>query len=238
MPACQRCNADYGRLERDLLVRLRLCVPPEPAATAGIVEKVLRSLDPKSASNEKDRKARAADRARILRELVPLKGAPEQGVFPGLGVRAEHVQAEYAGVLIPSASLERLGEKLVRGVTYLHYQKMLGPEYHIRDYVVDDNNVKELRAVLQERGRLFDRGPGVSIYRCEWDADPLTAIYRIVIWGQISFTQLCLTVVWGFRSLSSTTPRCECQSGVFPQDAFKDAESTRVRISRNDDAAR
>jgi hypothetical protein len=110
MPACQDCNARFGRLERDLLVRLGLCVPPATAATAGIVEKVLRGLDPNAASSKRDRRARAADRERITKELVTFERPPNEGVLPGLGVHAGSATKEFPAVLIPSDSLERLAE--------------------------------------------------------------------------------------------------------------------------------
>lgn len=185
VPACRKCNEEYGRLERDLLVRLGLCVPPETAGAAGIVDKVLRTLDPGAARNDKDKRARAADRARVIRELIPFNKPPTEGVLPGLGVQPGVVYPEFAGVLIPSGSLERLGEKVVRGLTYIHHAKLLGTEYRIRVYVVNDEKVAKLRELLRTRGRLFERGPGIAVYRAEWESDQLTALYRIEVWGQV-----------------------------------------------------
>jgi hypothetical protein len=168
-----------------LLVRLGLCIPPEAAASAGIAKKVLRSLDPSAAKTDKDRKARAADRARVIRELIPFRKPPEEGVLPGLQPEFGTIYPDFAGVLIPSGSLERLGEKVARGITFIRHGTLLGPEYTIRVYVAHDDKVAELRELLQTRGQLFERGPGISVFRAELDVDPLTALYRMEIWSRI-----------------------------------------------------
>ena len=38
IPACLRCNKEYGEMEDDLLFRLALCIDPEIPETSGIVQ--------------------------------------------------------------------------------------------------------------------------------------------------------------------------------------------------------
>src|SRR5438876_6386703 len=43
-PSCQECNRKLGQLEKDLLIRMVLCVDPKSEAAAGLATKVFRSL--------------------------------------------------------------------------------------------------------------------------------------------------------------------------------------------------
>src|SRR5437016_14334314 len=43
-PSCPRCNREFGRAEKDLLVRLILCVDPKSEAAAGLAAKAMRSM--------------------------------------------------------------------------------------------------------------------------------------------------------------------------------------------------
>lgn len=196
VPACHACNAEYGELERDLLVRLGLCVPPESAKGAGIAEKVLRSLRPESGRSDRDRRIRAAERARVLRELIPFRTPPLEGVLPGLGVQPQVYYPEYAGILIPSGSLERLGEKIVRGLTLIHQGVILGSEYSVRVYVVNDAAAASVGALIEQHGHLFERGPGIAVHRASTADNPLTGLYKIVIWGQLRLFAAVLDASW------------------------------------------
>jgi hypothetical protein len=185
IPACLKCNNDYGKLERDLLIRLGLCVPPDAAAAAGVPAKVLRSLDPKAAKSDRDRRIRAADRSRVLRELLPFGVPPAGGVLPGFGLQSESQYSDYAGILIPAGSLERLGEKLIRGITYVHHGALLGAPYRVRVYVITDAAAGPMGRLIERHARVFDRGPGIAVFRSEAEDDPLVALYKVVVWGRL-----------------------------------------------------
>src|ERR1035441_7983823 len=43
-PSCRKCNSELGSLERDLLIRVVLCIDPKKEAVSGLASKVLRSL--------------------------------------------------------------------------------------------------------------------------------------------------------------------------------------------------
>jgi len=64
IPSCIHCNNIYGVLEKDLMIRLGLCLEPDDPCK-GIAEKALRSIDPSLAKNEKDRLARLSKRRQI-----------------------------------------------------------------------------------------------------------------------------------------------------------------------------
>ena len=66
IPSCCKCNREYGELEQDLLMRLACCVDPKAAATSGIYQKVLRSMDARYAPSQKEARIRIANEISFL----------------------------------------------------------------------------------------------------------------------------------------------------------------------------
>src|SRR4029079_15657963 len=81
-PACAPCNAEYGKLEQDLLLRAGLCLDPATLQASGIPERVLRSIAPEHAKNEHDRRVREARRRKILEETFLVGEAHRHAVIP------------------------------------------------------------------------------------------------------------------------------------------------------------
>ena len=100
-PSCSACNGTLGKIEKELLLRLGICIDPATAQAAGISAKVLRSLGVGGAGkSEKERTLRAKTKARILRELIPyddVKGNP--GILPGFGPHAGFADEEQHAIL-------------------------------------------------------------------------------------------------------------------------------------------
>src|SRR5713101_2012146 len=69
IPSCTKCNARYGAIENEILLRLGLCLSPGDIQAAGIAEKALRAIKPEFARSERDRRAREAKRRQIRSEL-------------------------------------------------------------------------------------------------------------------------------------------------------------------------
>src|SRR5271169_2434899 len=87
VPCCSDCNRELGKLERDLLIRLVLCVNPKSEAASGLASRTLRSLglDAEKLS-EREKAHRAKLRDKIRSELMPQSDvAGKPGKIPGLG---------------------------------------------------------------------------------------------------------------------------------------------------------
>lgn len=82
IPACEPCNKEYGVREQDLMILIGLCIDPHAIESAGIVPKVLRSLNPELAKNEKDRGAREAKRTQVLKRLLKGTDIPSNAIYP------------------------------------------------------------------------------------------------------------------------------------------------------------
>ena len=80
MPSCERCNADYGRLEEDLLLRLGLCISDSARESLGIGTKVVNALDPSRAKSPRDARIRLAKAKKILQD--------SKRATPGMNIRS------------------------------------------------------------------------------------------------------------------------------------------------------
>lgn len=118
VPCCSVCNLELGRLEKDLLIRLVLCVNPKSEAASGLASRALRSLGiDVDHLSERERIHRARLRNKLRAELMPqadLVGKP--GKIPGLGP-PEGSESPWS-LPIPWAGLAIVAEKIVRGCEY------------------------------------------------------------------------------------------------------------------------
>ena len=119
IPSCPRCNREYGKLEEDLLWRLGLSVDPKDQKSLGITNKVLRSTKPEYASNERDKTLRTEKLKRIVKQLTKYDKIPEKGILPNFGPQPNLRYDQFVTIPIDEESLVRLGQKIIRGITYL-----------------------------------------------------------------------------------------------------------------------
>ena len=110
IPSCIPCNTDYGKLEQGFLLKVGLCLDPFDLASASIVQKSLRSLNPAAGRDARDAQHRQAKRHKIIAEALQGDQIPDYGTFPGLGDRWE-IPGERMAVLIPKESFERITKK-------------------------------------------------------------------------------------------------------------------------------
>jgi hypothetical protein len=185
IPTCQPCNHDYGKIEEDLLFRLALCVDPHVPETSGIVQKVLRSMKPEHAKNERDKAFRSSRAARLKGLLLNGADIPRSAVYPGIGERWGRSSQEGLGLFVPANSVRRLAEKIVRGIYYLQDNRtFIEPPYSIDFYALDDDGAEPLRALLDQFGQTYAREPGIVVRRVVPEDAPLCGVFEINIWGQ------------------------------------------------------
>jgi hypothetical protein len=185
IPSCSACNGKYGELEEDLLFRLGLCISPEEAKAVGISEKALRSIRPAAARDERDRRCRERKRQRIREELIHLEAVPKKGLLPNFGPQANQECGPYLGVRVSKTKLEALGTKIVRGITFLRTGRVLTDEYEIPIFCGDESKAMRVTQLLQRHGQIYARAPGIVVHFVQASDDPLTAAYRIEIWGKL-----------------------------------------------------
>lgn len=181
VPSCEECNRTYGTLENDLLLRMGLCLDPADARAAGIADKALRAIKPEYAKNEKDRRAREAKRKKILDEKFTID-RNTTGYFPGFGP-GDNPPSRTA-ILISQDALRRFGEKLARGITYLETGELIADEYRVQVAFVHDHDVGRVEEIFRRHATRTFRGPGVLVERAALRDEPVTALFRITLWGR------------------------------------------------------
>ncbi len=184
VPCCSECNRELGKLERDLLVRLILCVNPKSEAASGLASKALRSLGiDASELSEREKIHRRRFRDKIRSELMPqadLAGKP--GRIPGLGP-SEGSESQWS-IPIPWAGLAIVAEKIVRGCEYKIRDRLVEPPYGMRIFVSPSDFVPEPYA---SASRVFEFGPGCSFRRLFAREDLNVVLYWISVWNTLHF---------------------------------------------------
>lgn len=185
VPVCCECNRELGEIENDLLIKFGVCLDPEERHSYGITQKVLRALDPSKGKGKRDKGARAKDRQRFLEGVVNLDELPAEGLFPNLGPLPTVQYDEYHAVGISKASLEKLVEKIVRGLTYKFDKQVIGSNLEIGAYFAEDEDVKEIEENVRYLGKTFHRGPGIEVTRAVRREGSIESLYIIEIWGRL-----------------------------------------------------
>ena len=183
IPACHQCNKEYGELEQDLMIRIGLCIDPEAVESEGIVPKVLRSLNPNLAKNERDRKARQAKVAQIMRETIAGAAIPKSATYPRFEEKWGRPPDEQVAVPIPKKSVDRLFEKIIRGFAFIDGGRFIEESHSIALFPLHAANAAPFRQLLDKFGQAHARGPGIVVRKAVAPEDGLSAVYKIIIWG-------------------------------------------------------
>jgi hypothetical protein len=181
IPACESCNREYGHLEQDLLLRAGLSLDPRTLEASGIPAKALLAMDPAQAKNEKDRCAREARRQRIFSETFVVGPEHWQAILPGFGWCPG---SPPIGIPVTAKSLERLVEKVARGLTYVHAGRLVTQDYRIT-MEVDPRYGAFADELLKRFGRRYDQGPGVTVAHAIAYDDTGASIFSFVLWGSL-----------------------------------------------------
>lgn len=181
VPSCIPCNDRYGKLERDLIGRLGLALDASNAASVGLAERALRAIDPDAAKREGDAAARDARAKKILREMYKGEELKGKNVVPGLGERWDRPLEEQLEISIPEGSLPAMTEKIVRGITFREDGAFIKPDREIKCFLVKDEDVKDVKEMLDKAGEEFKREPGLVVRRARSAGGDL---YEITFWNQ------------------------------------------------------
>lgn len=184
IPSCRFCNAEYGSLEEDLGIRIAFCIGPNASGAKGIYEKALRSMDASQGRNMKDRIRRAQKRDKYLGMLVKNPSVPESAIYPGFEERWGRPPEERIALYVPVKGLQRIVEKIVKGIAFIEDDRLLEASVDIKHHPMHENTAAQFNDLLARFGESHSRGPGVEVTRAVTPEDGISALYKIVIWGQ------------------------------------------------------
>jgi hypothetical protein len=165
------------------MLRIGLCIDPNAFEAAGVVPKVLRSLNPRFAKNEKDRRARKSTRDQILKQVLKGTDIPLSAVYPRFEEKWGRPPERQVAVPIPKKSVDRLFEKIIRGLAYIEEGRFIEPPYTVSLYPLADADSSVFTSLLDKFGTVHARGPGIVVRRAVTPEDGLSSIYEITIWG-------------------------------------------------------
>lgn len=191
-PSCAICNGELGVIEDRLRHRLALGIDPESLGGRGIVDSALRSMDPDRAKNDRDRRARAARRAALERDLLPGDQLPLASALPGLGPSKDLPLDSQLGTYVHAGDIERFIRKLIRGLTYLQLEQYIEARHTIDVRFYNPGDAHLLTDYLDRRAEVLERGPGIRARVARVSGDPVTAAYEFIIWGQLTAYGLVL----------------------------------------------
>ncbi|EKS35986.1 HNH endonuclease [Afipia clevelandensis] len=182
-PCCLECNQQYSKIESDLLNRFALALDAKHPASQGLIETALRAMDPNAGRDEKDAAARTLRCRKILGDMFKGEEIPEDQILSGLGERWGRAKGEQLAVQIPRSGVDKMTEKIVRGLVYREDGRFIETPYEVSTYV-DGAEADFAREMIQKAGKEYKREPGLEIRRATVDSDPRTAIYEITFWKQ------------------------------------------------------
>jgi hypothetical protein len=180
IPTCYKCNKEYGVIEKDLLVRIGICLDIDDPDTSSIAQKALNSVNPDRAKNSKDRKARKALKRKITSNLIDPSVVPKESIYPEFG--PEKAVEQTAGITLPKIGLERLAEKIVRGISYIEDGLLIRPPYEVSVYIMHDISAFPIIQLLRDHGTIHEREPGIEVVRAVLPEDSSIGLFSITIW--------------------------------------------------------
>lgn len=106
--------------------------------------------------------------------------------YPGLGRAFDESENTGIAVGFPRKSVERLFEKIVRGLTFIENERFITAEHLIRIHPPNGGDPSPLTEALEMYGEVHACGPGIVVRKALASDDGVSAIYEITIWGVFS----------------------------------------------------
>lgn len=86
---------------------------------------------------------------------------------------------------MPAKYLEKLAEKIVKGLAFINDNRLLDIQTEIEHLVVNEEGAQVIEKVLDKFGEEYSKGPGVNVIRAITPDDGVSALYKITIWGEL-----------------------------------------------------
>lgn len=179
-PSCETCNAQIGKVEDRLLSCLALCLNPDDPASAGIPDKVLRSVDSEAGRTENDSQFRTRKLLRIAGSIHRNSGKRRRTLSLSRNHGAEKVP-------LNREDLNAVTQKMVRGFFYARNKMYLAEDFEIEPNFSSD--IEELiDALPHERLAKSANSEEFQV----WYSSPLNPdginVVRLLIWKHLKLS--------------------------------------------------
>lgn len=192
--ACTKCNHGFGKVERDVVTRLAMCLDPENAAYEDIIARAKRAMDPAFGKNLRDAQSRLALKRKIIAEMAEIDDFNAPGVLPffekNYKAGGRHV------ALFREEWMEALARKWARGIYRIRFNELLPVNAEIDWYFLRKDAEWDVFGELEQIAEPMDRGPDleVSLLRGR-NADREAMIASFHLWQE--FKMHCAVTVDG-----------------------------------------
>jgi hypothetical protein len=188
VPCCEKCNRDLGLIEKEVFVRLGLCINPEKVAATGISKRVIRSFGIGAQDLDEDEaRIRAALKKEVLKSAKPYSDEANPHLLPGIGPHPEAPAEQQFQIDIPADKLYEVARKIIRGCEYWFSNgRIVELPYQIEIFFAHQAHVPDVVRMFSQFDS-FHFGPGFRVRRGAAQDEPLSAIYEVVIWDTLIF---------------------------------------------------
>jgi len=170
-------------MEKELFVRMALCVDPRKEAAAGISKRAIRSFFAAGGLSEREKRHREALRQKIFGEALPFVEDVRPHVLPGMGPHPELPASQQIQITISAAMLYSVSKKIVRGCEYWFANgRIIEPPYEIEIFQARPEEIPDVLQMFANFGPVY-LGPGFRVRRAAPVDDPLAALYEVVAWS-------------------------------------------------------
>lgn len=189
VPLCARCNNTYSKLEEELLTQLGLCLNTDNNDEKDIQRNILRSINPEYGRNAKDIISRTKKRKKLLADISFFKEIPSYGILPNFGPTTKIVLPGYTTIRINPIDLEKFGEKLTKGFTYIFYNLLVRKTDEIQVIITEKKNINFVEELFQKFSNKHNNlGNSIIIERIKAeDNTKIDILYYFNIWGKLQF---------------------------------------------------
>jgi hypothetical protein len=172
-------------MEKELFVRLAICIDPTKAESSGISKSVLRSFGVGVEGLDPEEKAfRTALRNRILSDTLPLSEIGAIPLLPDLGPHDGFPLDQQRAVNIPEKLLKDVCGKILRGCEYkLNHETYVEEPHVLRIYFARDETIPDVTAFVK-LAHPTALGPGFEVRRVACPPEEGYAVlYRVTLWA-------------------------------------------------------
>lgn len=189
VPSCAQCNNIYSKLEEKLLAHLGLCLNTEINDEKNIKRNILRSISPEYGKNAKDVNSRTKKRKKLLADISLFKEIPSYGILPNFGPTTKIVLPEYRTIRINPINLEKFGEKLTKGFTFIFYNLLINKIDEIKVIIHENRNINFVKELFQKFAYKHNNlGNSIIIERIKAENNTeIDILYYFNIWQKLQF---------------------------------------------------